>query len=84
MARCCAALCCAILQNRGASFAVCNGVLLGTLLELLVVRGGPQGTLEAVTIVDVCHTKGKPCQDVNTVTVERHHRNTAGTSLPCT
>jgi hypothetical protein len=54
-------LCCAVLcyqQNRGSSFAVCNGVLLGSLLELLVVRGGIQGTLEAVTIVDTCHNKG--------------------------
>lgn len=53
-----------LLQNRGSSFAVCNGVLLGTLLELLVVRGGPQGTLDAVSIVDSCRAKGVPCADM--------------------
>jgi hypothetical protein len=49
------------LQDRGAGFAVGNGVLLGSLLELLVVRGGPKGTLQAVTIVDECHTQGVFC-----------------------
>jgi hypothetical protein len=38
-------------------------VLLGSLLELLVVRGGIQGTLEAVTIVDDCHNKCTPAWD---------------------
>jgi hypothetical protein len=33
-------------------------VLLGSLLELLVVCGGIQGTLEAAGIVDNCHDKG--------------------------
>jgi hypothetical protein len=50
---------CCLLQDCGSSFAVCNGVLLGALLELLVVRGGLQGTLEAVSIVDSCHGRGE-------------------------
>lgn len=46
------------MQDRGTHFAVGNGVLLGSLLELLVVRGGPEGMLQAVSIVDGCHTQG--------------------------
>ncbi len=47
-----------VLQSRGPDFAVFNGTLLGSLLELLVVRGGAAGTVEAITIVDTCHAKG--------------------------
>lgn len=46
------------LQDRATRFAVGNGVLLGSLLELLVVRGGPEGMLQAVSVVDGCHTQG--------------------------
>jgi hypothetical protein len=46
-------------QNRGAAFAANNGVLHGALLELLVVRGGAAGTVEAISVVDKCHATGE-------------------------
>jgi hypothetical protein len=49
-------------QNRGASFAAHNGVLHGALLELLVVRGGAAGTLEAIALVDRAHATGTGCR----------------------
>jgi len=59
------------MQNRGATFAVCNGVLLGSLLELLVVRGGAPGTIDAMSIVDSCHAKGKRCSRHSTRLVQK-------------
>lgn len=45
-------------ERGGGGFAAHNGPLHGALIELLVVRGGVEGTMAAVAIVDDCHAAG--------------------------
>lgn len=45
--------------GRGLGFAASNAAVHGLLLELLVVRGGVDGIVAAVEIVDECHVSGK-------------------------
>eukprot|EP00879_Flechtneria_rotunda_P000660 GHRR01000774.1.p1 GENE.GHRR01000774.1~~GHRR01000774.1.p1 ORF type:complete len:981 (+),score=385.98 GHRR01000774.1:3353-6295(+) len=47
-----------VKQGRGPLFAANNGALHGTLLELLVVRGGAAGLVAAIQVVDECHATG--------------------------
>ena len=44
--------------DRGLGFAAGNAAVHGALLELLVVRGGVEGVVAAVQIVDDCHVSG--------------------------
>lgn len=46
-------------NDRGLGFAAGNAAVHGALLELLVVRGGAEGLVAAVQIVDDCHLSGE-------------------------
>lgn len=45
--------------DRGLGFAAGNAAVHGALLELLMVRGGAEGLVAAVQIVDDCHVSGE-------------------------
>lgn len=46
-------------SDRGLVFAAGNAAVYGALLELLVVRGGAEGMVAAIRIVDECHATGE-------------------------